>query len=169
MDRRGALAAVGLVLLSGCLANPMPPAPDPLGHGPEALHPSLADDVRAEFLVAYEAYTRLAADHDELLPVSGEGRDFFVEGHPVALTTIESLDTLYLMGLDAHLQQAVEVAAGVDFDIDADFQVFETVIRVVGGLLSGYHATEDPRLLAQARDLADRLMPAFEESPTGMP
>ncbi|HLE46779.1 MAG TPA: glycoside hydrolase family 47 protein, partial [Candidatus Thermoplasmatota archaeon] len=48
-------------------------------------------------------------------------------------------------------------------------QVFEAIIRVTGGLLSGYHATGDERLLSQAKDVTDRLMPAFEKSPTGMP
>jgi mannosyl-oligosaccharide alpha-1,2-mannosidase len=46
--------------------------------------------------------------------------------------------------------------------------VFETNIRLVGGLLSAHHACGDPVLLAKARDLADRLMPAFD-TPTGMP
>jgi mannosyl-oligosaccharide alpha-1,2-mannosidase len=130
----------------------------------------LATDVRAEFLRAYRAYRRLAAEHDELRPVSGTGSDFFAPGHPVGLTTIESLDTLYLMELDDELSEGVAfVANELSFDIDAPVQVFEAVIRLVGGLLSGYHATQDARVLSKARDLADRLMPAFDTSPTGMP
>src|SRR5206468_7304504 len=40
--------------------------------------------------------------------------------------------------------------------------------RLLGGLLSAYQATGDPRLLALAEDLGNRLLPAFA-SPTGMP
>jgi hypothetical protein len=83
------------------------------------------------------------------------------------------------------------------FDLDSKVQVFETVIRGVGGLLSahqfavgdlpirGYDATPDKRrgkqgifwpngliydgqLLRLAKDLADRLLPAFH-TPTGLP
>ena len=55
-----------------------------------------------------------------------------------------------------------------DFDVDGEVSVFETEIRLVGGLLSAHHACGDPVLLAKARDLADRLLPAFD-TPTGMP
>ncbi|MBE7212821.1 MAG: glycoside hydrolase family 47 protein, partial [Gluconacetobacter diazotrophicus] len=37
------------------------------------------------------------------------------------------------------------------------------------GLLAGYLAVRDERLLNKARELADRVMPAFERSPTGIP
>ena len=53
------------------------------------------------------------------------------------------------------------VKANVDFDVDGEVSVFETSIRLVGGLLSAYHACGDPVLLAKARDLADRLLPSF--------
>eukprot|EP01035_Chromulina_nebulosa_P048586 gene48586-65940_t len=55
-----------------------------------------------------------------------------------------------------------------DFAVDGEVSVFETSIRLVGGLLSAHHACGDPVLLAKARDLADRLLPAFD-TPTGMP
>jgi mannosyl-oligosaccharide alpha-1,2-mannosidase len=158
--------AVGL-LLAGCFGGgPAPHAAD----GAAALHPDLAEEVRAEFLRAYHAYTRLAGGHDELRPLSGTGSDFFAKGHPVRLATIESLDTLYVMGADDELRAGVDfVCRDLSFDIDADFQVFETIIRVEGGLLSGYHATGERCVLDKARDLADRLLPAFQRSPTGMP
>jgi mannosidase alpha-like ER degradation enhancer 2 len=47
-------------------------------------------------------------------------------------------------------------------------QVFEVTIRLLGGLLSAYQMDGDPRFLALARDLGDRLLPAFQ-SATGMP
>jgi len=39
--------------------------------------------------------------------------------------------------------------------------VFETNIRILGGLLSAYDLSGDLRLLAKAKDLADRLTFAF--------
>jgi len=54
------------------------------------------------------------------------------------------------------------------FDKDISVKNFEVTIRLLGGLLSGYQMTKDPRLLALAEDLGQRLLPAFG-SPTGMP
>jgi mannosyl-oligosaccharide alpha-1,2-mannosidase len=83
---------------------------------------------------------------------------------------VESLDTLYVMGLDDELAQATRwVETSLELDIDADFQVFEAVIRMVGGLLAGHLATRSSIMLDRARELADRLLPAFTRSPTGMP
>lgn len=179
----GTVCVLAILALSGCFSDgvgtaqssPTPTDKPPIRSGGPyavgegALRPELAADVRAEFLRSYLAYLEFAGDHDEIKPLSGTGSDFFAEGHPVGLARIESLGTLYVMELDAELADAIDYLAKVDFDIDADFQVFEAIIRVVGGLLSGHHATQDPRLLAQARDFTDRLMPAFEKSPTGMP
>jgi Glycosyl hydrolase family 47 len=158
----GGLAAGGSALAAGRLPTAIAAPADP--------RPHLAADVRAEFLRTYEAYLELAFPHDELRPVSGTGSDFFVPGHPFLLSTVESLDTLYVMEADRELRHGVaECRRRLDFDVDAYVQVFEVVIRLVGGLLSGYLATGDPALLRLCRDLTDRLLPAFEKSPTGAP
>ncbi|MHB8285798.1 MAG: glycoside hydrolase family 47 protein, partial [Caulobacteraceae bacterium] len=60
------------------------------------------------------------------------------------------------------------VKTNLDFDVDGEASVFETSIRLVGGLLSAHHASGDPVLLAKAHDLAQRLLPAFS-TPTGLP
>src|SRR5829696_8134720 len=148
-----------------------PTAPPDLAvrHGHRDWRP-VAEDVRAELQRAWRAYRRYAWGHDELLPLSNSYSDFFAAGHPVGLTIVEALDTLYLMGLDDDLDDALDwIENHLDFDIDADFQVFEAVIRLVGGLLSGYHATGEQMLLRKGRDLTDRLLPAFTKSPTGAP
>lgn len=44
----------------------------------------------------------------------------------------------------------------------------KTTIRVLGGLLSTYHLTEDQLFLDRAVDLADRLLTAFDTS-SGLP
>jgi hypothetical protein len=130
-----------------------------------------AADVRNELLHTWNSYKRLAWGHDELHPVSGTFGEFFDKNHPVGLTIVEALDTLYLMGLDAELAEGVAwIRDNLDFrGVNKDVQIFETNIRMVGGLLSGYLATGEQVLLDKARDIADVLLPAFTKSPTGAP
>ncbi|MFD0856274.1 glycoside hydrolase family 47 protein, partial [Actinomadura adrarensis] len=132
---------------------------------------AVAEDVRRELLHTWNAYKRLAWGHDHLLPVSGGHGEFFDDAHPVGLTIVEALDTLYLMELDDELAEGVAwVREHLDFGaVDAGVQVFETNIRMVGGLLAGHLATGERVLLEHARRIADILMPCFERSPTGIP
>jgi len=130
----------------------------------------VAAEVRAEFLHAWNGYKKYAWGHDQLLPVSAGYQEFFVDGHSVGLSIIEALDTLYVMGLDDELALGVDwVKKNLDLDIDGNFHVFEWIIRVVGGLLAGYLATGDKELLTLSKQAADKIMPAFAQSPTGMP
>jgi mannosyl-oligosaccharide alpha-1,2-mannosidase len=48
------------------------------------------------------------------------------------------------------------------FDEQEDINVFETNIRVVGGLLGAYELSRDSLFLDKARELVDRLMIAFD-------
>jgi len=131
---------------------------------------ALGEDVRREFQWAWRNYRKLAWGKDEINPASGTARSFFADGHDMGLSLVEGLDTLWLMGLDAEFEEGVEwVKTRLDVDIDADVQVFETNIRMVGGLVSAHLACGDPVLLAKARDLADRLLKAFDASPFGLP
>ncbi|HEX3664016.1 MAG TPA: glycoside hydrolase family 47 protein [Rhizomicrobium sp.] len=133
--------------------------------------PALARDVRAEMAWAWRNYVELAFGHDQIKPVSGGAEEFFFPNGPgLGLSIVESLDTLYLMKLDAELEAGVQwIEKNLHFDLDGEVQVFETNIRVVGGLLSGWLATHNKALLTLAHELADRLLPAFTKSPTGIP
>ena len=129
-----------------------------------------AADVRSEFQWAWQGYVAKAWGKDEINPVSGTSRSFFIEGQDLGLSLVEALDTLWIMGLDAEFQAGVDwVKSSLSFDVDGEAQVFETNIRLVGGLLSAHLACGDPVLLAKAKDLADRLMKAFDASPHGLP
>ncbi|MBO0651418.1 glycoside hydrolase family 47 protein [Streptomyces triculaminicus] len=171
-SRRGMLcalaAASGLALGGGTGAAAAPGARRVMpGTRPDA---AKAREIRDEFLHAWEGYKRFAWGHDEVLPVSGGHREFFARGHPVGLSIVEALDTHHLMGLDDEADRCVRwIVDHLDFDIDADFQVFEATIRLVGGLLAGHLATGRRALLDLCADLTDRLLPAFTASPTGMP
>lgn len=131
---------------------------------------AIAHQVRAEFLHAWNGYKRFAWGYDEVAPVSGKPKDFFVQGHSFGLSIIEAMDTLFVMGLDDELKACVEwLRTHLDFDVDGNVQMFEAVIRMVAGLLTGYYATGEKFLLDGARDLADRLLPCFTKSPSGAP
>jgi hypothetical protein len=165
-----ALAAAGGLSLAGGLTGPAFASATTAGRVTPPPAPAAAAAIRAEFLHAWRCYQRFAWGHDEVHPLSGGFDEFFVPGHPIGLSIIEALDTLYVMGLDDDLATSVRwLKANLDFDIDGDFHVFEAIIRVVGGLLAGYLATRDKRLLDLTVDVTDRLLPAFTESPTGMP
>ena len=94
-----------------------------------------------------------------------------MSGSGLAATLIDSLDTLKIMGMEEEFQEAVEYAVNkVDFDQNTMVSFFETTIRIVGGLLSAYHldGERDKRLLDKAKEMADRLLPAFDTA-MGMP
>ena len=63
------------------------------------------------------------------------------------------------------VQEQVE---GVSFDLDRPSSTFETTIRVVGGLLAAYDLTKEEVYLKKAKDMGDRLLPAFN-TPVGYP
>jgi mannosidase alpha-like ER degradation enhancer 2 len=129
--------------------------------------PAMAAKVRAEFLHSWKAYEQYAWGHDELRPISKQPRDWY--GQSLLMTPVDSLDTLLLMGFHDEAEKAKTLIVDrLSFDKDISVKVFEVTIRLLGGLLSGYQMTGDPRLLHLADDLGARLLPAFN-SPTGMP
>lgn len=131
---------------------------------------TIAQDVRKEFLHAWNGYKQFAWGYDEVRPVSGTRQNFFIEDHPFGLSIIEALDTLYVMELDDELNLCLKwLRTHLDFDIDGNVQMFEAVIRMVAGLLSGYYATGEKLLLDGAVDLANRLLVCFTKSPSGAP
>ena len=130
----------------------------------------LAEDVRREMRWAWGQYRERAWGKDQIKPISGGFESFPLKDHHLGLSLIEALDTLWVMGLDDEFGEGVDwVKRNLDFDVDGEVSVFETSIRLVGGLLSAFHACGDPMLLAKARDCADRLLPSFAASPLGIP
>lgn len=86
-------------------------------------------------------------------------------------TIVDALDTLYIMDLHEDFAKATDFVAAIDWsssDVTMEVQVFETVIRYVGGLLSAYDLSGNPVFVERARDLVERLLPAFD-TPTGIP
>ncbi|CAL0335317.1 unnamed protein product [Lupinus luteus] len=124
------------------------------------------EKVKEAMLHAWGSYEKYAWGQDELKPQSKSGVNSF---GGLGATLIDSLDTLYIMGLHEQFDKAKEwVATSLDFNKDCEASVFETTIRVVGGLLSAYDLSGDKVFLEKATDIADRLLPAWD-TPTGIP
>ena len=165
------------------------------------LHREAARDM---FYHGYDNYMAKAYPWDELMPLSCKGRrwDERVRGTlddslgGFSTTLVDSLDMLALLGDYAEFRKAVTlVMRDVHFDRNVNVSVFETNIRVLGGLLSAHMLMTDPNigpllletraseqelqsgtvplpyhgeLLDMALDLGTRLLPAFRTK-TGLP
>eukprot|EP00850_Spirogloea_muscicola_P013748 SM000095S24962 [mRNA] locus=s95:144540:149855:- [translate_table: standard] len=137
----------------------------------------LRDEVRDMFYHAYGGYMEHAFPLDELRPQSCTGEDS-LGGY--SLTLVDAMDTLALLGDHGEFSKAVKwLSSHLDFDQNVTVSLFETNIRVLGGLLSAHLLASDAatglqvdgyhgELLDLADDLASRLMPAFD-TPTGIP
>jgi ER degradation enhancer, mannosidase alpha-like 2 len=159
--------ALVMLLSLGCATAPVGThSPAPAAATPVDREAMVAR-VRAEFLHAWQGYTRYAWGHDELKPLSKAPHDWY--GDSLLITPVDSLDSLILLGFT---EEAEKTRAYIDehlsFDKDVLVKNFEITIRVLGGLISAYQLTGDAKLLALADDLGARLLPAFN-SPTGMP
>lgn len=141
--------------------------------------------VSGAFMHAWKGYRSFALGFDELHPVTKSGADGL---GGLGATVIDALDTAMIMGLDDVVQEAGSWIKKELLDrIAAKGQVnlFETTIRVLGGLLSAYHLRggggstnswgahtvgPDPEVyLHCARDLGDRLLSAFTYSKSPVP
>lgn len=138
---------------------------------------------------AYRNYMDHAYPADELMPLTCRGRVRGLEPSrgdvddalgKFSLTLIDTLDTLALLNKTVEFEEAVRrVVKDVRLDNDIVVSVFETNIRVLGGLLGGHSMAvmlkENGRmvwyqneLLHMAKDLGLRLLPAFNTS-SGLP
>ncbi|XP_054646143.1 ER degradation-enhancing alpha-mannosidase-like protein 3 isoform X2 [Dunckerocampus dactyliophorus] len=139
---------------------------------------------------AYQNYMDHAYPADELMPLTCRGRVRGLEPSrgdvddalgKFSLTLIDTLDTLVLLNKTTEFEAAVRrVLSDVRLDNDIVVSVFETNIRVLGGLLGGHSMAvmlkEEGQhmqwyrdeLLHMAKDLGLRLLPAFNTS-SGLP
>ncbi|XP_027881581.1 ER degradation-enhancing alpha-mannosidase-like protein 3 isoform X2 [Xiphophorus couchianus] len=139
---------------------------------------------------AYGSYMKYAYPADELMPLSCKGRvrgeepnrgDIDDSLGKFSLTLIDTLDTLVVLNKLDEFDDAVKKAVrDVRLDNDVVVSVFETNIRVLGGLLGGHVMADLLRqrgermqwyrdeLLHMAVELGHRLIPAFNTS-SGLP
>lgn len=99
------------------------------------------------FKHAWRGYKDYAWGKDELAPISKSYSQWFNLG----LTLIDSLDTMWIMGLHTEFSEARDwVANELHLAQDVKVNFFETTIRVLGGLLSAYHLSGDSMFLEKA-------------------
>merc|ERR1719369_586341 len=160
----------------------------------ESTRLEMLEETKKMFYHGYDNYMAHAFPMDELNPIfcKGRGPDYDNPDNinindvlgDYCLTLIDTLDTLAIIGNVSEFRNAVKlVVDNVDFDKSNVVQVFEANIRLLGGLLSAHLLMEDPAqpfgdltpdwylddLLTLAHDLADRLLPAFDKTDTGLP
>ncbi|GMS91606.1 hypothetical protein PENTCL1PPCAC_13781, partial [Pristionchus entomophagus] len=165
-----------------------------LSHFSSSQRASALAKTREMFYFGYDNYMQWAWPADELDPIhcTGRGHDHARPDNinindvlgDYSLTLVDTLDTLAVMGDVSSFKQAVRlVISTVTFDRNTTVQVFEATIRMMGSLLSAHLiASDESRILGDffmpdyegelldlARDLAVRLMPAFEGTSTGLP
>jgi len=116
-----------------------------------------ATEIRAGMQHAFQAYMRDAWKSDEYKPVSKQGTNTF---GGKGLTIIDSLDTLWLMGLTEEYTKAKEFVEH-EFHFDGHINVFENNIRVLGGLLSAFTLTSEQIFLDKAKQVGEVLLGAF--------
>jgi len=125
------------------------------------------NDVKRVFERCWQAYHDRAWLHDELAPISGGFKTTFGGW---AATLVDSLDSLWILGMRAEFAVAVEATLTIDFanTTSTEINLFETTIRYLGGLVAAYDLSGDTRLLDKSLELADMLYVAFD-TPNRMP
>ncbi|CEP17592.1 hypothetical protein [Parasitella parasitica] len=123
--------------------------------------------VKRSFLHGWRGYRKYAFGHDELMPLSNKPKDPFGGW---GATMIDSLSTLAVMELHDEFLRVMPHLHRINFKVDENISVFESVIRYLGGFLSAYELTERKQdvLLQKAEKLAQVLLPAFG-TPSGLP
>lgn len=117
------------------------------GIPPQFNHTERQKAVVSAFKHAWKGYKDYSWGYDELRPLSKTKNTWFDLG----LTLVDSLDTMWLMGLKEEFEEARDWVANKLFvQQNRDVNLFETTIRVLGGLLSTYHFTDDHIFLDKA-------------------
>eukprot|EP01126_Amoeba_proteus_P023409 TRINITY_DN2352_c0_g1_i20.p1 TRINITY_DN2352_c0_g1~~TRINITY_DN2352_c0_g1_i20.p1 ORF type:complete len:606 (+),score=123.99 TRINITY_DN2352_c0_g1_i20:1182-2999(+) len=145
--------------------NPSPPAEKNNSTQDTVEAKEMQEAVKKAFLHTWNGYVTYAWGSDEIRPVSKVGSSGW---GGLGMTIIDSIDTMMIMGLTEEVKRARAWVEGLNFNIAYGASTFESTIRLVGGLLAAYDLSSDDLYLNKARELADRLMPAFK-SPSGIP
>ncbi|KAH6900809.1 glycoside hydrolase [Thelonectria olida] len=137
--------------------------------------------IKEVFRFSWDSYEKYAAPHDTLRPVDQSYED---DRNGWGATAVDGLSTAIIMNQGDIVDKILRQIAMTDFTVttvdNQAISLFETTIRYMGGLLSGYDLlsgpfkklVKEPRLreilLEKAIDLADRLSIAFD-TPSGVP
>lgn len=119
------------------------------------------------FLESYHSYEKHAWGADVYHPESEKGENMGPQ--PLGWMIVDSLDTLLIMDCPDEFAHAKEwVSRDLRYNFDYNVNVFETTIRMLGGLLSAFHFSNEDVFLDKAVELANGLIGGFD-SPSGLP
>ncbi|CAK0772077.1 hypothetical protein CVIRNUC_003926 [Coccomyxa viridis] len=122
--------------------------------------------IKEAFAHSWKGYSDYAWGMDELTPLTKAGKNSF---GGLGATMVDSLDTLWLMGLKEEFQRARDwVVHELSFNRFYDASVFETIIRILGGMLTAHELSGDAGFLTRSEELVKILMHAFDTD-TGIP
>jgi mannosyl-oligosaccharide alpha-1,2-mannosidase len=170
------LPLTALSIVTPSLAYPKFRTEKPLSN--DGTDQSRADTIKEAFVHAWEGYMAYAYPHDELHPITngyGDSRNGW------GASAVDALSTAVLMRNATIVNQILDHVAQVDYSKTKDqVSLFETTIRYLGGMLSGYDLLKGPAsglanntakvelLLTQSKKLGDILKFAFD-TPSGVP
>lgn len=127
------------------------------------------NEVKNVFLESWNDYVKHGWGMDVYSPVKQQGRN--IGSKPLGWIIVDTLDTLMLMDCKEELEDAKSwVDKELDYNINSDVNVFETTIRMLGGLLSAHYLSndDDTTYLEKAVHLGNKLVSAFD-TPSGIP
>ncbi|OAT10644.1 mannosyl-oligosaccharide alpha-1,2-mannosidase [Blastomyces gilchristii SLH14081] len=135
-----------------------------------------AQEVKDAFEFAWNGYMEYAFPQDELRPVSNTASN---SRNGWGASAVDALSTAIIMDSPDIVKTILAHIAKLDYSkTDTQVSLFETTIRYLGGMLSGYDLLSEndmgqnpdhiDSLLAQSQNLADIMKYAFD-TPTGIP
>lgn len=137
-----------------------------------------SDAVKEAFIHAWRGYYQHAFPNDELHPITNS---FSNSRNAWGASAIDAFSTSLIMKIPEIVDQILEYIPTINFaKTETYVSLFETTIRYLGGLLSGYDLLKGPlsslasnqtavtQILVQAKNLADNLSYAFNTL-TGIP
>ena len=143
-----------------------------------AVEQERAAAVKDAFTFAWNGYFTTCKGQDELEPVTNTCSD---PRNNWGASAVDALSTALVMESQPIVTDILDYIATIDYTTTAtEVSLFETTIRYLGGMLSGYDLLKGPlsdlatnasavdTLLTQSRSLADSLSFAFDTS-TGIP
>ncbi|KAG1943005.1 mannosyl-oligosaccharide 1,2-alpha-mannosidase IA isoform X2 [Pimephales promelas] len=127
------------------------------------------EKVKEMMKFAWDNYKSYAWGKNELRPLTKNGHIGNMFGGLRGASIVDSLDTLYIMGLMEEYEEAKEwVQNSLDLNSNGEASLFEVNIRYVGGLLSAFYLTGAEIFKQKVLELGEKLLPAFN-TPTGIP
>jgi len=123
-----------------------------------------ADAIRSAAKHVWSNYRQHAWGADQLRPIAGEAAETDFRH---AVTMVDSLDTLWIMGLkdefaDAKSWLVENLPARIE-QMPPSASLFETTIRTLGGLLGAYDLSRDEAFLDMAIPLGRRIVATIDE------